>query len=107
MTRVCNCLTKIPHDYTFLFLLARLNRKTNDRNVVIILIQIRSNMVGLLSSPFMEIALEEAAAAAQRGEVPVGAVLVDYQNQQILAKAGNRVEELCDPTAHAEMLVIR
>lgn len=107
MTRVCNCLTKIPHDHTFLFLLARLNRKTNDRNVVIILIQIRSNMVGLLSFPFMEIALEEAAAAAQRGEVPVGAVLVDYQNQQILAKAGNRVEELCDPTAHAEMLVIR
>lgn len=107
MTRFCNCLTKIPHDHTFLFLLARLNRKTNDRNVVIILIQIRSNMVGLLSFPFMEIALEEAAAAAQRGEVPVGAVLVDYQNQQILAKAGNRVEELRDPTAHAEMLVIR
>ena len=64
-------------------------------------------MVGLLSSPFMEIALEEAAAAEQRGEVPVGEVLVDYKNQQILAKAGTRAEELCDPTATAEMLVIR
>lgn len=55
----------------------------------------------------MDIALEEAAAAALRGEVPIGAVLINHQNQQILAKASNRVEELRDPTAHAEMLVIR
>jgi tRNA(Arg) A34 adenosine deaminase TadA len=51
-------------------------------------------------------ALAEAEAAAARGEVPVGAVLVDSQGD-VVAAAGNRVEELADPTAHAEMLVIR
>ena len=51
-------------------------------------------------------ALAEAEAAAQRGEVPVGAVLVDAQGQ-VLARAGNRTRELADPTAHAEMLAIR
>ena len=51
-------------------------------------------------------ALAEAEAAAQRGEVPVGAVLVDAQGQ-MLARAGNRTRELNDPTAHAEMLAIR
>jgi tRNA(Arg) A34 adenosine deaminase TadA len=56
-------------------------------------------------SPQMQRALEEAKTASDCGEVPVGAVLV-YQ-QQILACAGNRVETLSDPTAHAEMLVIR
>ena len=54
----------------------------------------------------MSLALEEARAAAARGEVPVGAVLVDPQGQ-VLARAGNRTRELHDPTAHAEMLVIR
>jgi tRNA(adenine34) deaminase len=54
---------------------------------------------------FMDVALTEARAAAARGEVPVGAVLV--MGGQVLAKAGNRTRELCDPTAHAEMLVIR
>jgi len=54
---------------------------------------------------FMQIALAEAEAAAARAEVPVGAVLV--QNGYILAVAGNRVEELSDPTAHAEILAIR
>ena len=54
---------------------------------------------------FMDIALEEAAAAAERGEVPVGAVLV--RNGEILARDGNRTLELSDPTAHAEVLVIR
>lgn len=53
----------------------------------------------------MSIALEEAEAAAARGEVPVGAVLV--QNERILARDGNRTLELNDPTAHAEILVIR
>ncbi len=48
----------------------------------------------------------EAQAAATRGEVPVGAVLVDAEGQ-IIAHAGNRTRELSDPTAHAEMLVIR
>ena len=51
-------------------------------------------------------ALEEAEAAAARGEVPVGAVIVD-QAGAVLAAAGNRSEELGDPTAHAEMLAIR
>jgi len=56
-------------------------------------------------SPFMAQALEEARAASARGEVPVGAVLV-HQNK-VLAAAGNRVEALRDPTAHAEILVLR
>jgi len=55
----------------------------------------------------MELALDEARAAARRGEVPVGAVLVDSVTSRLLATAGNRTEELGDPTAHAEMLVIR
>ncbi|MEM8748969.1 MAG: nucleoside deaminase [Pseudomonadota bacterium] len=54
---------------------------------------------------FMEDALHEAEAAFARGEVPVGAVLV--RNGEILARAGNRTLELNDPSAHAEMLVIR
>jgi tRNA(Arg) A34 adenosine deaminase TadA len=54
----------------------------------------------------MSLALAEAAAAAARGEVPVGAVLVD-KDGRVLAAAGNRVEADCDPTAHAEMLVLR
>ena len=52
-------------------------------------------------------ALAEAAAAAARGEVPVGAALVDGRTGAVLAASGNRVEELHDPTAHAEMLVLR
>lgn len=55
----------------------------------------------------MEIAFAEAKAAAERREVPVGAVLIDGKSGQILAKAGNRTEEWNDPTAHAEILVIR
>ncbi|MDR3425250.1 MAG: nucleoside deaminase [Alphaproteobacteria bacterium] len=54
----------------------------------------------------MEIALQEAEAAAQRGEVPVGAVLVSSAGE-ILARAGNETEALRDPTAHAEMLALR
>ena len=54
---------------------------------------------------FMAIALEEARAAAERGEVPVGAVVA--RDGKVLARAGNRPRELSDPTAHAEMLVIR
>jgi tRNA(adenine34) deaminase len=54
---------------------------------------------------FMDAALDEARAAGARGEVPVGAVLV--MGGAILARAGNRTRELCDPTAHAEVLVIR
>ncbi|WP_420406433.1 nucleoside deaminase [Nisaea sp.] len=51
-------------------------------------------------------ALAEAAAAAARGEVPVGAVVTDADGR-VLAAAGNRVEELNDPSAHAEILAIR
>lgn len=60
-------------------------------------------------SPFtsyMERALEEARRAAKRGEVPVGAVLV-APDGRIVAADGNRTRALGDPTAHAEMLVIR
>src|SRR6202040_1672584 len=56
--------------------------------------------------PPMALALAEAEAAAARGEVPVGAVLIDGKGR-ILAAAGNRVEADRDPTAHAEMLVLR
>jgi tRNA(adenine34) deaminase len=54
----------------------------------------------------MVLALSEAEAAASRGEVPVGAVLID-SGGRVLAAAGNRVEADRDPTAHAEMLVLR
>ncbi len=55
----------------------------------------------------MDIAFAEAEAAALRGEVPVGAVVVDGRTGEVLARAGNRVEAAGDPTAHAEMLAIR
>ena len=54
---------------------------------------------------FMDEALTEARAAGARGEVPVGAVVVVAG--VVVARAGNRVRELCDPTAHAEMLALR
>jgi tRNA(adenine34) deaminase len=54
---------------------------------------------------FMRIALEEARAAAALGEVPVGAVLV--QGEKVIARSGNRTIRDCDPTAHAEMIVLR
>ena len=54
----------------------------------------------------MEIALAEARAAAARGEVPVGAVIVAPEGR-IVAREGNRTRQLTDPTAHAELLAIR
>ena len=54
----------------------------------------------------MELAFTEAVAAGERGEVPVGAVIVG-ETGEVLARAGNRVKELRDPTAHAEILAIR
>ncbi len=54
----------------------------------------------------MSIALTEARAAADRGEVPVGAVVVNAAGR-VVAQAGNRTRELCDPSAHAEMLALR
>ena len=59
------------------------------------------------SASYMRLALGEARAAADRGEVPVGAVLVDAMGARVVASSGNRIQELGDPTAHAEMLVIR
>src|SRR4029077_18193293 len=56
--------------------------------------------------PAMARALDEAAAAAEAGEVPVGAVLADAVGE-IVAVSGNPVERDHDPTAHAEILVLR
>jgi tRNA(Arg) A34 adenosine deaminase TadA len=55
---------------------------------------------------FLGIAIEEAAASAARGEVPVGAVLLSADGA-VLARDGNRILELRDPSAHAEILVLR
>ncbi|GKY88372.1 nucleoside deaminase [Sinisalibacter aestuarii] len=55
---------------------------------------------------YMDRALDEARAAGDRGEVPVGAVVVSPAGA-VIAAAGNRTRELNDPTAHAEMLAIR
>ena len=58
-----------------------------------------------MANRFMEIALEEARLAADRGEVPIGAVIA--LDGAIIATAGNRTREDRDPTAHAEVLAIR
>ena len=55
----------------------------------------------------MSLALAEAESAGVRGEVPVGAVVVEPATGRVLARAGNQVEALGDPTAHAEILAIR
>jgi tRNA(adenine34) deaminase len=60
---------------------------------------------GVRRADFMAVALEEARAAARRGEVPVGAVIA--REGLVLARAGNRTREFNDPTAHAEILAIR
>jgi tRNA(Arg) A34 adenosine deaminase TadA len=57
------------------------------------------------TNPFMALALAEARSAGERGEVPIGAVLV--MNDVVVAKAGNRTRELNDVTAHAEIAAIR
>jgi tRNA(Arg) A34 adenosine deaminase TadA len=54
----------------------------------------------------MDRALAQASLAAERGEVPIGAVVVGPDGA-VLAEAGNRTEADCDPTAHAELLAIR
>jgi tRNA(adenine34) deaminase len=58
-----------------------------------------------LDEKFMRIALDQAAEAGRRGEVPVGAVIV--AGEKMIAAAGNRTITDCDPTAHAEMVVLR
>jgi len=59
----------------------------------------------MVDEKYMKVALEEAKKAGQRGEVPVGAILL--KGDQVLAKDHNRCIELSDPTAHAEILVLR
>ncbi len=61
-------------------------------------------MVSFMAS-FMDIALQEARAAGERGEVPVGCVIV--RDSGVLARAGNRTLADRDPTAHAELIAIR
>jgi tRNA(adenine34) deaminase len=56
-------------------------------------------------SSFMDMAIDEARAAGQRGEVPVGCVVV--RDGEVIARAGNRTLADRDPTAHAELLAIR
>ena len=55
---------------------------------------------------YMQLALEAAEKAGQRGEVPVGAVLV-AESGEVLAVCGNRTIEMADPSAHAEILALR
>lgn len=77
-----------------------------DRSAQPAALQAMSGRVRSGPSP-MAIALDEAAAAAGQGEVPVGAVIVDAATGAVIARAGNRMRTLHDPTAHAEMLAIR
>jgi len=53
----------------------------------------------------MDLALQQAVACQKRGEIPVGAVII--KDNQVVARAGNRIVELKDTTAHAEVLAIR
>jgi tRNA(Arg) A34 adenosine deaminase TadA len=59
------------------------------------------------SKEYMVLALELAKKAAIRGEIPVGAVIVDVKTGQIIGAGGNQTEETNDPTAHAEMLALQ
>jgi tRNA(adenine34) deaminase len=54
---------------------------------------------------FMNLALAEARASALAGEVPIGALLI--HNGEVIARSGNRTIRDCDPTAHAEIIVLR
>ncbi len=56
---------------------------------------------------YMREAIAQAQAASLRGEVPVGAILVDPETKTIVARTGNAPIEICDPTAHAEILALR
>lgn len=67
----------------------------------------RHSSVMIRFAPHMEMALAEARAAFARAETPVGALIVDPVTDRVIAHAGNRTRELHDPTAHAEILVIR
>jgi tRNA(adenine34) deaminase len=54
---------------------------------------------------FMDMALGEARTAGERGEVPVGCIIV--RQGEVIARSGNRTLAECDPTAHAEIIAIR
>ena len=56
---------------------------------------------------FFDLAIKEARLAGKRGEVPVGAAIVEVATGRLLAKAGNLIETKNDPTAHAEILAIQ
>lgn len=56
---------------------------------------------------YMALAFEEAEAAGARGEVPIGAVVVEAATGRVLGRAGNEVEAANDPAAHAELLALR
>lgn len=56
---------------------------------------------------YMALAMAEAESAAQRGEVPVGAVVVEAGTGAVLSRAGNETEARADPTAHAEIVALR
>jgi len=66
----------------------------------------KSNTAAESDERFMRLALEEARKAGDRGEVPIGAVIVDEQ-QKILAAAGNNCIGESDPAGHAEMVAMR
>jgi len=59
----------------------------------------------MTDAEYMQLALEEARLAAEAGEVPIGAVLV--RDEKVLARGGNRTIRDCDPTAHAEIVILR
>jgi tRNA(Arg) A34 adenosine deaminase TadA len=61
----------------------------------------------MAKTDYMALAFEEAEAAGARGEVPIGAVVVEATTGRVLARAGNEVEAASDPTAHAELLALR
>ncbi|MGE0094274.1 MAG: nucleoside deaminase [Alphaproteobacteria bacterium] len=61
----------------------------------------------MAKTDYMALAFEEAEAAGARGEVPIGAVVVEAATGRVLARAGNEVEAANDPTAHAELLALR
>ena len=59
-----------------------------------------------MNEMFMREALEQAKLAGERGDIPIGAVIVTDQGE-VIARAGNSREQLKDPTAHAEILALR